>query len=164
MKRFFGLILVAAGLLLFAAAGMFYMEAQKAEREADTMRQIQAELSGANKPRIKAKIFVNFYNECPGQGVDNTNTPNGMDVVNYCAGVTSDDTDITRQCLVLTLDKIATRDHGYGNDLVFEEPDILKLACGIANHYPEKTQEWDDTDLNDHLNNILQDYANEVVK
>ncbi len=87
-----------------------------------------------------------------------------MDAVNYCAGVSTDATAVTKQCLVLTLEKIAQRDHGYGDRPPIEEAAVLDLACGIAKTYPESSEDWEDTTLDDHLYNILQEYANEELK
>jgi len=160
------ILFVVLNAIVWGAAVFFYMEAERAKREAAVMQDIQHRMLGIGKyaTKIKAKIFVNYYNECPGEGTDPAYSPTGMDVANYCAGVTTDATTVTRMCLELGLAKIAQRDHGYGDRPPATDAEVKELACGIAGTYPEKTDDWEDTTLSDHLNNILQNYANEILK
>lgn len=159
-KKIIILLILAVGVSAFAV--FMYMQAEQAKREAAVMQDLQHQMLKIGKyaPKIIPKIFVNYYDECPGEGLEPVYSPTGMDVANYCAGVTTDATTVTRKCLVLTLDKMA----GYGEKPPIEEAAIKELACGIAGAYPPSSEDWQDTTLDDHLNNILMDYVNKVLK
>lgn len=155
-------LVVALVVAVWGLAAFMYMQAEEAKREAAVMQDLQHQMLKIGKyaPKIKPKIFVNYYDDCPGEGLEPVYSPTGMDVANYCAGVTTDATTVTRKCLVLALDKMA----GYGEKPPIEEAEVKNFACGLAGAYPATSEDWEDTTLDDHLNNILMDYVNEVLK
>jgi hypothetical protein len=132
---------------IFAVAGYFFLQAQQAQRDVDTLRELTA-----NKPVIKENIWI---------GADECKTTFGANTIAFCDGV-SEDTSLfleagadaaVKQCFEYTAEKMG-----------LPTSSAVEIACQVKEAYQDRKYSRDsEADIFGIFNNnynILNEWVN----
>jgi len=155
-------ILAVLGILMLIVAGVLMNKANQKQREVDQMLEIQLALQGidpkgSSQNPVKVILVIGDCATDENPFADGVTMYTGLTAVKYCANPEGDfHQRLEGTCLKKGLRQ---RNNALGQyDKEITKKDFIELACGIANNYPEKTEAWDDQDLNDGLESLIGDY------
>lgn len=153
-------IIVVALVAVWGAGIFFYLEVEKQKSRAAFEQEMHLQMLGIDTNPTKKKSVRIFMTsgDCNSEANMEGEFWNGHTAVAYCANPEGSwHPRLESSCLGEGIRKWNDALGDY--DITPSHADYVALACGIAESYPEHTEDWQDSDLGDSLESLINDYV-----